>query len=232
MCGRFALGIPKKRLEEILGTSVPEGYVPDHNVAPGGDVLALGPGRAILLRWGFVPPWAGSPASGSRPINARSETAFDKPLFREAMARTRCLVPAEGYFEWCREEGGQPYFIRPADEPCALLAGIAARRLDRATGEVLDTVAILTCAPGPELARLHPRMPVMVPLAARVRWLDPALDRAGVLALCVPFPWERLAAHPVSRRVNDPRAHGRDLLDPAPGGGGGAPSLLDFAGGR
>lgn len=205
MCGRFALGYPRSLLEEEFHCSLPEEYRPQFNFAPGQDIAVIGRDGGHLMRWGFVPPWAGSPQDGVRAINARSETVFDKPLFRDAVHSARCLVPTQGYYEW-RQEGGlrQPYCVRVEKEGgFTTLAGISSRWQDPASGEVLETVAVLTCEPDKVMARLHHRMPVILPHSSWDAWLAPSTLRTELAALLTPFPADKLRVWPVSMRLND-----------------------------
>ena len=215
MCGRFALGYPRSLLEERFHAPLPEEFRPQYNFAPGQEIAVFRRASGHLMRWGFVPPWAGSPADGTRPINARSETVFDKPLFREAARTGRCLVPTQGYYEWRAGDGGrQPYFIRDKEgDGLTVLAGISSRWQDKATGEVLDTVAVLTCAPGEAMARIHHRMPVILPEPAREAWLDPSSAPEEFALLLAASPADRLEIRPVSPRANDVRNRDASLLD-------------------
>ena len=217
MCGRFALGYPRSLLEERFHVTLPEGFRPQYNFAPGQDIAVFRRDSGHLMRWGFVPSWAGSPSDGSRPINARSETVFDKPLFREAVRTDRCLVPSQGYYEWRSGDGArQPFFIRDrSGDGFTVLAGIGSRWQDRATGEVLDTVAVLTCAPGEALARIHHRMPVILPEPVWEAWLDPSAAPQDLAHLLAAFPADRLEVRPVSTRVNDVRNRDASLLERA-----------------
>jgi putative SOS response-associated peptidase YedK len=224
MCGQFALGIPKKRLEEVFGLPAPDDYAPSFNLAPGTDVLAVDGRGFTRRRWGLVPSWADDPGIGARLINARSETVFDKPSFREGARAHRLLVPAQAFFEWRREGRERTPFAFALDGAgCFAMAGIGARRTDPRTGEVLETLAVLTCPPNAVMARIHERMPVILPPDAWGAWLDPAAERGELARLLAPYPAGAMRAWPVNRRVNSPVTDGPELLDPAPEDGPDAP---------
>lgn len=215
MCGRFALGIPKKRLEEIYGMNVPEAYRSGYNFAPGQPVLAFRHDGGRMMRWGFQPQWQ-QPKPESRPmINARSETVFDKVSFRKAVRSSRCLVPSEGFYEWKRDgKMRQPYCIQ-VEEGMTSLAGIFTEWMDPRTGEVLDTLAILTCAPNAVVASIHDRMPVIVPESAWINWLAPTLTTPEAIApMLASYPADAMKAWPVSARVNDVTNRDSALMQP------------------
>ncbi|MDW8340100.1 MAG: SOS response-associated peptidase [Geminicoccaceae bacterium] len=220
MCGRFALSVLPGEIPDLLGVATPEGYRPRWNIAPDSPILVLRAGsagpRAAMLRWGFLPPWAVEARDPGRQINARIETAAAKPVFRAAFLKGRCLVPADGFFEWQKQPKGpaRPFFVRPRDARILTFAGIW-RRNRLADGSLLDTVAILTRDADPALAPIHPRMPVVVPAALRARWLaaEP-VDAPLREALAQPVDLEAVE---VSRAVNDPRNDGPELVRPLAG---------------
>jgi len=215
MCGRFALGIPKKRLEEVFGTPAPEEYAPRYNLAPGQDIPAVASTGMAMRRWGLVPHWAKDPSVGFKMINARSETVFEKPAFREPVRVGRCLVPAQAFYEWkAGEQGKQPYAIGVADSDLFAMAGVSARWQDAETGEVVDSVAVLTCASNELMASIHDRMPVILPSEAWSAWLDPAVTKSEILApLLVPFTARSMRAWTVSQAVNKVVHEGPELLE-------------------
>ena len=188
---------------------------PSWNVAPGAEILAVADthvGRRLgAMRWGLVPSWSTDPDSGPRPINARVESVLDKAMFAESLARRRCLVVVDGFYEWRRPAGApkQPYFLDLADgseEPFAL-AGI----WDRNDGEV--SCAVVTAPADDELAWLHDRMPVRLGRAQWDAWLDRAnQDVDAVMALLRTPTAVRLRARPVGTRVNSARNDGPDLV--------------------
>lgn len=214
MCGRFALGIPKKRLEEVFNLPVPDDYAPRYNVAPGLDVLVVASDGFVRRRWGLVPHWADDPKVGHKMINARSETVFEKPSFRDPVRTARCLVPAQAFYEWKREGGGrQPFATALKDSDVFAMAGIMAHWQSRKTGEIVDSMAVLTCAPNAALASIHDRMPVILPSDLWSDWLNPVnTDAAQLASLLVPYPAEKMRVWPVSPAVNRVASEGAELL--------------------
>ncbi|MEF3698122.1 SOS response-associated peptidase [Desulfolutivibrio sp.] len=220
MCGRFALGIPRKRLAEELGLdAVPD--APDRfNIAPGQLVEAVvdaGFGRREmrLFRWGLVPSWSKEGGKGRGFVNARLETAAEKPSFRAAMRYRRCLMPASGFYEWQVRPGGkQPWYFYRADGRLAALAGIW-ERYEGAMGEIMESCAILTTEADAVVSPVHERMPVAVAPEDYGRWLDADM-RDGARAVSIfrrlgPSIW---AGHPVGPGVNRVAANDEQLLLP------------------
>lgn len=248
MCGRYALSADPDELIEVFeidqltgvdGETHPAGHsdggrpdwlAPHYNIAPTQTVPAvLRPeasehGRALVgLRWGLVPSWSKGPGSGPNPINARLETAAEKPSFRAAAARRRCLLPADGYYEWYRTGGTgsaakQPYFIRPVVGGPMAMAGLFEFWRTPA-GEWLASCAILTTSASDELGHIHDRMPVQVARENWADWLDRSLTdaRAALSLVHVPEGHE-MTAHPVSTEVNKVGNDSAALEDPLPGG--------------
>jgi putative SOS response-associated peptidase YedK len=214
MCGRYTVRSIQP-VAELFGISLPPEFQPRYNVAPTQDVLVVRPAakdktadarRGDLLRWGLVPSWADDPSVGNRMINARAETAATRPAFRDAMKRRRCLVPADGFYEWQKQEGGrrkQPHLIRMKDDRPFGFAGLwdTWRRGD----EMLETFTILTTAPNELVAPIHDRMPVIVAPQDFDRWLDPRVDANGVADLLKPYPADEMRAGPVGLAVNNPK---------------------------
>jgi putative SOS response-associated peptidase YedK len=255
MCGRFVSA--RKRLELLEEFAVERDRVaqdrsPDYNVAPTKRIYAVmdraeegdergKPQRELrLLRWGLVPSWAKDAAGGARMINARAETVAVKPAFRSAFARRRCLIPADGYYEWMAAADGskvkQPYYIYRADGGILCFAGIYELWRD---GQVppdhedawLWTASIITTDATDEIGRIHDRTPKVIAPESWQDWLDPANnDRELLLATMLPATSSGkggLASHPVSTAVNSVRNNGPDLIvavqpQQPPGGGPGA----------
>jgi len=223
MCGRFTLFEPDKILAREFGVSDFPPRSPRYNIAPSQPVAAVraapaGTGRELaLLRWGLIPSWSKDPAIGNRLINARAETAREKPSFRNAFRRHRCLIPANGFYEWQRRERGkQPYFVRMRDERLFAFAGLW-DRWENPGKDVIETCAILTTTANAILAPIHDRMPVILPAGEYDRWLDPSLKDPGSLEpLLVPFPPEEMLAFPVSPRVNAPSTDDEGCIAPLP----------------
>jgi putative SOS response-associated peptidase YedK len=177
-----------------------------------------GEGRELaFLRWGLIPSWSKDPAIGNRLINARAETAQEKPSFRSAFRRHRCLIPTNGFYEWQRlERGKQPYFVRMRDGQLFAFAGLWDRWESPDKG-VIETCTILTTAANTVLAPIHDRMPVILPPTEYARWLDPTLrDPDSLAPLLVPFPPEEMLAFPVSPRVNAPTVDDEKCIAPLP----------------
>ncbi len=198
MCGRFTLASPGARLAALLGLTRVDPGPPRYNVAPTQPILAVhdrgGEREALWLSWGL----------GGKQINARSETVFEKAPFREAARRRRCLVPADGFYEWKKLGASkQPFHLRLLDGGPFAMAGI----------EDHGSCAILTTTPNPLVAELHDRMPVILSPEAYALWLDPSIrDPEPLLGLLVPFPADRMKSVPVSDRVGDPKNEGPELL--------------------
>ena len=219
MCGRFAFHSPHETTAELFGVEAGfPAFPPRWNLAPGTDIAVVrivGDGRRelVALRWGLVPSWAKERSIGQRLVNARAETLAEKPAFRAAFRRRRCLIPADGYYEWRLVTGGkQPYYVQAAAGALLALAGLWERWVDPATGEALETCVILTREAVGVVAEIHGRMPVIVPPESYANWLDPAADSAATLApLLGTSAGMDVAAHPVSRRVNSPRNEGVEL---------------------
>ena len=222
MCGRFAFSITPARFQTLLGCAPPEDLQARYNITPDSDVWAVRAGpdgarEAVRLRWGMLGPWMKEAGDPGRQINARAETAADKPMFRDSFRRRRCLIPATGFYEWQKagERPARPFFVGLATREPLAFAGIwRASRL--ADGSTLETCAILTIGASPLLRPIHPRMPVMLSPAAHAAWLDPAVGGPEPLAaLLEPVPDAQLVAYEVGRAVNNPRHDAADLLAPA-----------------
>jgi putative SOS response-associated peptidase YedK len=182
--------------------------------------------RLVILHWGLVPFWAKDPKIGSRMINARIETAAEKPAFREAFAKRRCLLPADGYYEWYQSPEAkapkQPFFIRSRDGRPLAMAGLyelwrdPTRERDDPDAW-LRTATVLTTTATDAVGHIHDRQPMFVPRAAWADWLDPAAADAGPLtALLTASPGSGLEAYPVSTAVNNHRNNGPELVEPLP----------------
>ena len=222
VCGRIVVTRPVDVLAAFFGASevVAGERGPSWNVAPGAEIMAVagtrGARRLGTMRWGLVPSWSTGAGSGPRPINARVEGILDRAIFAESLARRRCLVVVDGFYEWRRPPGGpkQPYLLDRADgseDPFAL-AGI----WDRNDGEV--SCAVVTGPADDELAWLHDRMPVRIDQNRWDTWLDPAnQEPAGLVDLLTEPPSVRLRARPVGTRVNNARNDGPDLVEVLPG---------------
>ena len=217
MCGRFTLTKPIPWLAEILDVKNTEsvGSIPSrYNVAPGTDVAIVRAKESTdkdareldLARWGLVPFWAKDADFGARTINARSETASQKPAFRAAFRYKRCLIPADGFYEWAGSgRKKQPFFIHLEQRKPFAFAGLW-ESWTGADGSVLETCTVLTTEANEKLAELHHRMPVILPEESYAEWLNPRENRAKAIEpLLKPYPSEAFSYYPVSERVNSPR---------------------------
>jgi len=222
MCGRIVRTSPAEVLAAEFDAEPPADVDlrPRWNLCPGEDLLIVvqkGEARRMgTVRWGLLPWFARSPGEGPRSINARAENVATRPPFREAFRRRRCLVAADGFYEW-RPEGRsrQPYFVRLHSGRPMALAGLW-ERWRPGEGEPLLTGLVITCPARGRLAAVHDRMPVILAPDAAARWLDPTVaDAAELERLLVPYPDEELEIYPVSARVNSPRNDSADLIEPA-----------------
>ncbi|AXI79373.1 SOS response-associated peptidase [Peterkaempfera bronchialis] len=246
MCGRYASSRKPEDLVELFEVEKwdpTETVEPDWNVAPTKSVWAVldrpvkdagpRPVRQLhTLRWGLVPSWSTSADTGVKMINARAETVHEKPAYRRAFASRRCLLPADGYYEWFTPETApdgprgssrkQPFFITPADGSVMAMAGLYEWWRDRSRpgddpAAWLCTCTVLTTDAEDALGRIHPRMPLLVEPAGYDAWLDPGRSDADELrALLVPPLAGKLAAYPVSTAVNNVRNNGPQLTEPIP----------------
>lgn len=211
MCGRFALLVTGAEVADFFGLkTAPEPLPPRYNIAPTQPILALRHAahetqwEFALFRWGLVPSWAKDVKMGARMINARSETVTEKPAFRAAFKRRRCLIPASGFFEWQKVNGRkQPMYIHPKDSELFALAGLW-EFWAGADGSELETCTILTTTPNDLMAPIHDRMPVIVAPEDFAIWLDPGPRPENGLHLLRPYPAEKMVAYPVSNLVNSP----------------------------
>jgi putative SOS response-associated peptidase YedK len=207
MCGRFVITSAPEAMRRLFGYSQRPNFPPRYNIAPTQPVAVVivenGARDFRLMRWGFIPAWVKDPRGFALLINARAETVLDKPAFKNAVRRRRCLIPADGYYEWSRSETRKrPYFIHARDGRPFGFAGLAETWIGL-NGEELDTVAIVTAAAGGGLAELHHRVPVTVAADAFERWLDCRDDEVdAAMALLAPPRDGAFAWHEVSSRVN------------------------------
>jgi putative SOS response-associated peptidase YedK len=245
MCGRFTLRAPASTIAEEFQLLDAPPLAPRFNVAPTQPVAAVrivpdsGQRQFVLLKWGLVPSWAKDPAIGSRLINARAESVAEKPAFRTAFRRRRCLVVADGFYEWQRTGGRkQPYFIRLRDDRPFAFAGLwevwegktvpgtvfasgpcSRQSLSAKTvpGTVLlETCTLITTGPNEVMEPIHDRMPVILSPDDYDRWLDPSIREPDKLRpLLRPYPASAMLAVPVSGHVNNPKNEGAECIVPA-----------------
>ncbi|UOQ86443.1 SOS response-associated peptidase [Gracilibacillus salinarum] len=217
MCGRFTLETSKEVIESELGIELSD-YIPSYNIAPTQQVLALvgtnQGNKAGYLQWGLIPSWSKDPKIGSKMINARSESVDEKPSFNRLLTRRRCLIVADSFYEW-KKDGGekQPYRITVNDGGLFTFAGLWDRWQQQ--DQTLVTCTILTTKPNALMDSLHHRMPVILEEQARNDWLNPRVEDKNYLkSLLQPFETSKMAAHPVSKRVNNPRNNDHALIEP------------------
>lgn len=212
MCGRFTLRNSADSMAEAFALPEMTPFGPRYNVAPTQVVptvsLVDGKRAVVPRRWGLVPSWANDLKIGNSLLNARAETVADKPAFRSAFKRSRCLVVADGFYEW-RKDGKvkQPFFIRMRDDRPFAFAGLAERW---SKGEQpVESCTIITTDPNPLMATIHDRMPVILPPDVYDVWLDPEFQgRERLTSLLVPYPADEMIATPVSSFVNSPKNQG------------------------
>ena len=224
MCGRYAIYGPISRANrhelEFLGEEI--AFHPTYNAAPTRDlpVFRVSPERGrelVLLRWGLVPSWAKDPTMGARMINARSETVAEKPAFRAAFRRRRCLVPMSGFYEWQKTGGRKvPHFVRLRDTEIFAAAGLYECWPGRDGAAPIESYTILTTDANELMRAVHERMPVIVRERDYETWLDPGNEKTEMLAeLLAPFPAKEMHAYAISPRVNNARNDGPELIEPA-----------------
>jgi len=223
MCGRFSLSSDAEVLQQIFELMGPPPVQPRYNIAPGQPIAAVrvdeaaseGQRHFVHLVWGLIPPWARDPSIGNRMINARSETLSDKASYRNAFRRRRCLVPADGFYEWQKQAGGkQPHFVRMADGSPFAMAGLW-ERWQSPDGSELDSCTIVTTAANELMAPIHDRMPVILDTAGCALWLEHRNDATEHVAdLLRPFPADKMTAYPVSRLVNSPQNDSPQCIEP------------------
>lgn len=224
MCGRYVLTSDAGAIARAFGCEVGVKLQPRYNIAPTQPTPVIrirkdtGARRLAMVHWGLIPAWAQDPTIGSRMINARSETAVEKPAFRHAMKYRRCLVPCDGFYEWQKLADGskQPHLIRMADEQPFAMAGLWERWQDE-HGNEMDSCTILTTDANEMMAKLHQRMPVILLPEDYDDWLDPAQQNAQAAAAKLkPYPAAKMMHFPVSPFVNNPRHEDARCIEPTP----------------
>jgi putative SOS response-associated peptidase YedK len=223
MCGRFTLTVDPAELQDAFGDFIfPNQFAPRYNIAPTQPVLAIpndGKNKADFFLWGLIPSWSKDPAIANKLINARGETIAEKPSFRGSFKYKRCLIPADGFYEWKAQAGTKtktPYFIHMKDGKPFAFAGLW-DEWHSPDGNSLRTCTIVTTTPNELMSTLHTRMPVILERDDYAAWLDPmpqAKDSDKLLRLIRPFPADRMSAHPVSTLVNTPSNDRMELIAP------------------
>ena len=222
MCGRYALYCDLPRLQEAMGFRAETEPSPRYNIAPSQEAPVVRPGedggrRLVAMRWGLVPHWSRGPDPRYSMINARADTLGSKPAYRDAYRRRRCLVPADGFYEWRAAPGGkgpkQPFFLSREDGAPMAFAGLWERWQPGEGGAPLLSFTIVTTDANPMMQPIHPRMPVVLEPSDYPLWLGEE-DPGRVGELLRPYPGDDLVARPVSRAVNRPENEGPELIAP------------------
>lgn len=218
MCGRFAQRSGPKRLaREFQVKEMPE-VEPRYNIAPTQGILSIrqmeSDREAVFLKWGLVPSWAKDPAIGAKLINARSETITEKPSFREAFKKRRCIIPADGFYEWQSTDGKkQPFFFQMKDERPFGFAGLW-ERWQGVAGQTIESCTILTTEANEVLLPVHDRMPVILHSDDYELWLDEDVRKRELLEdLLRPYPAKEMISYPVSTAINSPSNQGATLIE-------------------
>jgi putative SOS response-associated peptidase YedK len=220
MCGRFTLTADIQTVARTFNANVPASLQsgPRYNVAPTQDVVAVmnNSGRHLeMLRWGLIPSWAKEESVGSRMINARAETLAEKSSFKRLLHNKRCLIVADGFYEWAQEPGTKsktPMYITMKGHDLFAFAGLW-DSWHAPDGEQLRTCTIITTEPNELMAPIHNRMPALLLPDALTNWLDPEVqDEQALRGLLKPYPAELMMARPVSRLVNNPKYEGAELI--------------------
>ena len=227
MCGRYVTpgqaeierdwhygwsgNIPERDIARMVYNAAPTQRLPVFRIH-----AERGP-ELVRLRWGLIPSWAKDAAIGARMINARGETVAEKPAFRAAFRRRRCLVPMKGFYEWKKTASGKmPYYIHLTNEDIFAVAGLYEYWPGRDGAEPVESYTIITTEANDMMAKLHDRMPVILAEKDHAAWLDPKNEGKGTLqALLKPYPPGEMLAYPVSTRVNNPKNDDPELFSPA-----------------
>jgi len=221
MCGRYSVTLPPDAIRELFRVATGLNLQPRYNVAPTQEAPVIGLDeqgeRAVkMFRWGLVPRWSKELPKTAPLINARAESIAEKPTFRDAFAKRRCLVLADGFYEWPQDKSAKvklPWRIVPTDRPGIAFAGVwdAWRKPD---GEILRSFAIVTTAANDRIAPIHERMPVMLPAAAEEAWLAPDTPPDRLQAMLAPYPAELTDCYRVDTRVNSVKNDDPDCIKP------------------
>jgi len=221
MCGRFTLTVDPDQLRDAFPwLNIPDGWSPRYNIAPSQPVAVVpndSKNQLDFYVWGLIPSWAKDPEIGNRMINARAETLAEKPSYRNAFRRRRCLIPADGFYEWKQEPGRKaktPMYIKLESGKPFAFAGLW-ERWDSPDGSTIFSCTIITTEPNELMKEIHNRMPVILPEAAYSLWLNPGEADLGQLqTLLRPYPAGEMAAYPVSTLVNSPANDMAALITP------------------
>lgn len=219
MCGRYTLKTPTNVLTELFEIEeYPSALNPSYNIAPTQEVAAVveedDKRKLEMFHWGLIPSWAKDPAIGNKMINARAETASEKPSFRSAFKKRRCLILADGFYEWQKTDSGkQPFYIHMKDGSPFAFAGLWEAWKN---GEEISSCTIITTDANDLMNEIHHRMPVILPPENYGVWLDPDFDeKEPLMDLLKPYPSDEMEAYQVSRRVNRPANNEPSCIEPA-----------------
>lgn len=218
MCGRFTLRTSTKAIVEAFGLAEAPDFKPRFNIAPTQQIAAIkldtetGTRQLSMFRWGLIPSWVDDPSIGNRMINARAESVAMKPAYRSAFKKGRCLVVADGFYEWKKVgKNKQPFFIRLKDDEPFAFAGLSEHwhRGD----QIIDSCAIITTDANELMAGIHDRMPVILSPEDYELWLEPDFHGQGkLLEMLKPYPADWMEAYPVSTVVNNPRNETKECI--------------------
>jgi len=220
MCGRYTLISPPEAVRLVFGYTDRPNFPPRYNIAPTQPIAIVrqegDARRFVLVRWGLIPPWVKDPKAFTLLINARAETIAEKPAFRAAFRRKRCLIPADGWYEWQKigDKAKRPWHIRATGGGPIAFAGLWEHYM-APDGSEIETAAIVTVDANATLAGIHDRMPAVLAGDAAARWLDPIAEPKELLPLLGPAPEEAFEAIPVSARVGSVRNDDPGLVAPA-----------------
>jgi putative SOS response-associated peptidase YedK len=230
MCGRYSISKIQKTIEKALtdslGATFTFDFSPVYNAAPSMDLPVIvneSPDRIVPYRWGLIPFWAKDEKIGYKMINARRETLLEKPSFKTAARKKRCLVLADGYYEWQKrpdKKTKQPYWIQPTDQDLFAFAGIWDEWTDKQTGEVVRSFSVITTQPPDSIAHIHDRMPVILEADHREAWLSDGLKDDDIQALLDGYKGSKMDFYPVSTEVNSPANNTESVIEPLKEKGG------------
>lgn len=216
MCGRFQLSVKGRQISERFNVEVfDEMYKPNYNCAPSQKLPVITnaePAKLNYFKWGLIPFWAKDPKIGFKMINARSESITEKPAFKNAFKKRRCLVPANGFYEWQKGANKTPFRIFLKSEELFAMAGIWETWKD-AEERPVHTFSIITTAPNPLMESIHNRMPIILPRESEEAWLKEN-DQTVLINLLKPFDEDKMSAYPISKRVNLPANNDEQLVIP------------------
>jgi putative SOS response-associated peptidase YedK len=222
MCGRFTNAAKPKEIEKEFAVRVSkeELFKPRYNIAPTQIIPAVleSDGERLVsgLKWGLIPHWSKDDSFASKLINARAETLSEKPSFRDAFKKKRCIIPATGFYEWDKKSSGvkQPFYFHLKDKEVFGFAGLWEEWLDKESGEVIETCAIITTAANEVLKSVHDRMPVILKAKDYDRWLNEKMTETDKLRkLLTPYPAQEMETYAVSREVNKPSNDSPELIE-------------------